>query len=451
MTMTHRSTNTPSHTAGAPIRQALIASYLACALIACGAMPAVAGDKGRERLAVSYLLAPAKPLPPDVRAVAVIDSRIESDEQSRDHRERKWQNIAADMIESMIQSGSDAATHDQLAGVLKVVDRRATKQILAEKDMQLVGIVEGDEATAAAKLLAVDGLIMSSVKISINYQRSRKTKIDWAGVLGGGSRGGQPRTYRGTYHRGPNNPYRRGPQPPYRSGPEIPKKTIEELSRDLTIQCSFTLVDARNGQAILRYNTPVIQKRDKAKPQFMFGGRVDPADLDPVDHFIGELVEQAAREFVSRISPVRAAYVYPVEIKGKEAEPAIRALRADDYRSAVEILTNAFEKKQKETDCLFAVGLIHEMVGRPSQALEIYRRLVSMPKVKDEKLDVYMSAKNRLSDDIDRIIPGPEGQLNGGLVTGSGGKRDGKSKDDKDDDDDDDDDDKDKDDDDDDD
>ena len=404
---------------------------------------ALAGDDDRHRVAISYLLAPAKPLPEDVRAVAVIDSRIESDEERRDSRERKWQSMAADMIESMIQSGSNEANGDPALQALKVVDRRATRQILAEKDMQLVGIVEGDAAAAAGKLLAVDGLIMSRIKISIDYRRTRKEKIDWVGILGGG-RGGPPSGYRGSYHRGPNNPYRRRPPSP-RGGPDIPKQTIEEISRDLTIHCSFTLVDARTGEAIVRFTPPVIQKRDKAKPQFLFGGRVDPADLDPVDHFIGELVEQAAREFVSRISPVRATYIYPLEISGKEGEPAIRALRADDYRGAADILSRAYEKKQKETDYLFGLGLIHEMVGRPQEALDIYRQLVSHPKVKDKKLDVYMAAKDRLSADIDRIIPGREGELNGGLVTGNGNSKDdrkrrGKDRDEDDDDDDDDDD-----------
>lgn len=420
------------------------------ALIAIGAAATAQFEAGavqageQQRMAISYLLAPSRPPPDYVKTVAVIDVGVESDEERRDSRERKWQQIAADMIESMVQSGSNETGGDPAVGALRVVDRRSTRQILAEKDMQLVGIVEGDSAAAAGKLLAVDALIMSRVKISIDYRRTRTTKVDWGGILGGGG-SGPPRQYRSPYHRGPNNPYRARPIP-VRGGPEMPRKTIEEISRDLTVQCSFTLVDARTGEALVRHTPPVFQKRDKSKPQFMFGGRMDAADLDPVDHFIGELVERASREFVSLIAPVRATYIYPVEIRGKDAEPAIRMMRADDYDGAIRVLERAYEKKQKETDLLFAIGLIHEMMGDRSRALEIYRLCVSARKIDEDKLEVYISAKDRLSAHVDRIIPTRDHRLSGGLVIASNdGNDDGrkdkkrKSKDDDDDDDDDDD------------
>ncbi|MBK8267600.1 MAG: hypothetical protein IPK83_04565 [Planctomycetes bacterium] len=406
----------------------------------------------RQRIGISYMLAPARPLPESVKAVAVIDAGVQSDEERRDARERKWQQIAADMIESMVQSGSNATNGDLTYGALKVVDRRATRQILAEKDMQLVGIVEGEPAAAAGKLLAVDGLIMSRIKISIDYKRSRKSNVDWGGLLGG-QRSGPPPGYRSGYHRGPNNPYARRPAQP-RSNPGIPRKTIEEISRDLTVQCSFTLIDANTGEAIVRHTPPVYQKRDKAEPQFMFGGAVQASDLDPVDHFTGELVERASREFVSMISPVRVTYSYPLELRGKEVEQAVRMLRGDDFYGAIQVLERAYQKKPKESDYLFAIGLVSEMMCEPGRALDTYRRTVSLEKVDKDQIDIYMSAKERLSAHIDRIIPNQSKQPCGGLIAQGDKKgdknrdRDGKRSrkgddDDNDDDDDDDDDDKD--------
>ncbi|MBX3395486.1 MAG: hypothetical protein KF841_08960 [Phycisphaerae bacterium] len=395
----------------------------------------------RQRMAISYLLAPSRPPPEYVRTVAVMDVGVECDEERRDARERKWQQIAADMIESMVQSGSNETGGNPAIGALRVVDRRSTRPILAEKDMQLVGIVEGDSAATAGKLLAVDALIMSRIKISIDYRRTRTTKVDWGGILGGGP-AGPPRQYRSPYHRGPNNPYRARPMP-VRGGPEFPRKTIEEICRDLTVQCSYTLVDARTGEALVRHTPPVFQKRDKSKPQFMFGSRMDAADLDPVDHFIGELIERASREFVSMIAPVRATYIYPVEIRGKDAEPAIRMMRADDYDGAIRVLERAYEKKQKETDLLFTLGLIHEMIGDRTRALDIYRQCVSARKVDEDKLETYIAAKDRLNAHMDRIIPIQDRRLSGGLLSasddGDGNDKDKKKRKSKDKDDDDDD------------
>lgn len=376
--------------------------------------------KERQSLAVSYLLAPPRPMPEHVRTVAVIDAGVESDEERRQSREQKWQEIAADLIESMVQSGSNSG----VPGALRVVDRRATRQILAEKDMQLVGIVEGSAATNAGKLLAVDALVMSRVKISIDYRRTRSTKIDWTGILGGSGPSRGP-AYRSPYHRGPNNPYQMRP-PARRSGPGFPTKTIEEISRDLTVQCSFSLIDANTGESIVRYTPPVYQKRDKAKPNFMFGGRVDPSELDPVDHFIGELVERASREFVSLITPVRATYVYSIELRGRDAEPAVRMLRADDYEGALQALDAAYRKKPKESDYIFTMGLISEIMGRPDRALDFYRQTVSAKKVDKDKLDTYMSAKDRLTEHMDRIILNGNQRSGGGLVVDNGDNDDDK-------------------------
>ncbi len=396
------------------------AAPMVLATLLCQFDARAAQGKERQSLAVSYLLAPPRPMPEHVRTVAVIDAGVESDEERRQTREQKWQEIAADMIESMVQSGSNTG----VPGALRVVDRRATRQILAEKDMQLVGIVEGSTAANAGKLLAVDALVMSRVKISIDYRRTRSTQIDWTGILGGGGPSRGP-AYRSPYHRGPNNPYQMRP-PAGRGGPGLPTKTIEEISRDLTVQCSFSLIDANTGESIVRYTPPVYQKRDKARPQFMFGGRVDPSELDPVDHFIGELVERASREFVSLITPVRATYVYSVELRGRDVEPAVRLLRADDYEGALQALDAAYRKKPKESDYIFAMGLISEIMGRPDRALDFYRQTVSAKKVDKDNLETYMSAKDRLTEHMDRIILNGHQRSGGGLVVDRGDDEDDK-------------------------
>lgn len=408
------------------------------------AAQAVASD--RHVAEIVYLLGPARPLPEHVKNVAVIDSGVASDEtERRDARERKWSTIAADILEAMLQSdGNGSNGHG-----LKVVDRRATRQILAEKDMQLVGIVEGDPATAAGQLLSVQGLVMSRIKIHVDMQRTTKEKIDWGGFLGVGGMRSQPqRRPRGPVPPpGPRgrraNPYRQ----PYRDsgGPSLPKKQVEEICRSLTLQCSFTLVDASTGEAILKHSTPVIQKRDTARPKFMFGSSVDEAELDPVDHFIGELVEQAAAEFVGMIVPTPVSVRYELEAPGKEGAEGIRLLRADDFDGAMRVFESAAAGAKKRGDrYVFMMGVACELAGRPDQALEHYRRAAAMPDVKDEHMSEYLAAKDRLTGWLPRMLVDESGRpirpavasAEGPSVRRSGSRSDGRDREKNDDDDD---------------
>ncbi len=427
-----------------PTRHAVQLLTLIAGIICASISPQIAGGEDRHTAEISYLLSPARPLPEHVRNVAVIDAGVASDETDRRNaREQKWSTIAADILEAMLQSEGPAE------GQLTVVDRRATREILAEKDMQLVGIVEGDAAAAAGQLLAVQGLVMSRIKIHIDTRRNTKEEIDWTGILGGLVPRGQPRgvvrrpvppprdvrrdprsaparprTYRkDARERGRPvtggdrpvarqrrvNPYRQ----PYRGGPgvpSLPKKQVEEISRSLTVQCSFTLVDASNGQAILKHATPVIQKQDTAKPKFLFGSTVSEADLDPVDHFIGELVEQAAREFVGLLAPVPVSVHYDLEAAG-EGAAGVRLLRADDFDGAIAVFEQAAKSATRRPDTyVFMMGVAHELAGRPQQALESYRRAVAMPDLGKDQLRLYMSAKDRLADWLPRIVVDESGR-----------------------------------------
>lgn len=369
-------------------------------LVAFAMTSAPASAKEKQVVTVSYVVAPPKPLPENIKAVAVIDSGVDSDEETADLREKKWSKIAADLTEAMLQSAeAEYGSH------LKVVQRRATKQILAEQDLQLVGIVEGDAVARAGKLLAVDGLIMSKINIHIAVRKSTKSEIDWISVLGGGGNRPirDPRMRHGPG--GPGNPYRAGPQRGGQPGGfDIPKRQIEEISRQLTIQCSFSLVDAVTGESVVRFAPPVIQKADKAKPDFLFGRCIDESDLDPVDHFIGELVEHAARDFVGMLAPVRVEHSYLVIGRGKEGERAVRALRADDFPKALSEFEAAHKDDPEEPDTVFALGVTCELMGDFEKALAYYREVAAMEDVDKDDLPVYLGAKDRLTAQMDRIV-----------------------------------------------
>lgn len=366
------------------------------------AWSAPAGAKEKLDVTVSYVVAPPRPLPSGLHAVAVLDAGVQSRGPRQDDRERKWAQIAADMIEGMLQSAAD------MPGGLQVVDRGLTRQILAEQDLKLAGLVEGSTATQAGKLLNVQGLITSSLTIQIETQETARQTVDWGAVLGGAVRVMAPpseprskvrvyrdrRTGRVLYA---ERVYSQGYQPA--PAPRMPTREVREISRRMMVQCKFALVDAATGQALVVYAPPPFRKDDETAPSFAFGGE---GELNPIDPFIGELVERAVSEFVAQLVPSRVEVTY--QLVGKDqAEAGVRALRADDYATAISHFQAGLAKKFRP-ETLFALGVTYELMGSPAQALDVYRRLTALEDLDSDDLEIYLAAKKRLSEHLPRIV-----------------------------------------------
>lgn len=412
------------------------------------AMAASVSAKEKQNVTISYVVGPSRPLPEGLRAVAIINSGVSTQGVQQDEREAKWSVMAADMIEAMVQAGSA-----MMPQPIAVAKRSETQAVLREHDLALAGMVAGDQAAAAGKLLAVQALITSRITISIDEQRTKKSTLDWMSIMGGvmkeavEERGEAKQPAR---EPGPKPPVvpprqkievRRGPDgrryvvqrqpaapPHYRGNPAavyapgkpatvkqeqsvagggltIATKDVEEISRSLTVQCSFTLIDAATGQAIVQYSPPPARKQDRKSPDFLFGGMLGEAELDPVDQFIGELVEQSTREFVSTIVPVQINCTYELVAKHSASEDALRALRADDYAGAMAGFERELAKYKEEPESLFAMGTVSELMGKPDQALTFYRRAMASKDADKEDLPVYAAAKDRLTAHMGRIIP----------------------------------------------
>ncbi|QDV91375.1 hypothetical protein RAS2_24730 [Phycisphaerae bacterium RAS2] len=392
------------------------------ALTALIGLTATAYAKEKQVVTVSYVVGPEKGPPEGITTVAVIDAGVASiDGIKGNARERKWAGIAADLLEAMLQDGAAQATSS--SHKLTVVQRRATKAILDEQDLQLVGIVEGDAAARAGKLLSVDGLIMSRININIDVQKRTKSQIDWGQMLGG-AMGGPPPAPRDVRYRGGPGPGPGRGRPRGGGGPGLPTREIEEISRSLTVQCSFSLVDAVTGKSVLHHAPPVFQKTDTKSPDFFFGQFIEAGDLDPVDHFIGELVERAARDFASRLVPVTVEQQYEIIGRGKFGEKAVRALRGDDLAQAIQLFEKAHADEDDEPDTVFALGVTCELADQYEQALKWYQKVVSMEDADEDDLPMYLDAKKRLTAHIGRIVrSGPtEAPSAGEPAPGDGGQ-----------------------------
>jgi tetratricopeptide (TPR) repeat protein len=338
------------------------------------ALPWLAGCHGAGKetatITLSYVLAPQQELPEGLDAVAVLDSGAEPTGAAEEARAQKWSTIAADLIEHQIQQASTRLDSD-----LAVAKRRDTSKILAEQDLKAAGLVDTDTAVQAGKLLDVQGLIASKLTIHEEVKTGRAKTIDAGSLVAALSGKGSVQT-----------------------------KEVEEVSRNLTVQCSFSLMDAVTGEAIVQYATPPYSKHDEATASPFLGVDRSERDLDPVDDIIGELVTRATREFIGMFLPTRVSYTYEVEsARTDNSADGVAALRAENYERAMDSLKAAVAEDPEDHRSLFALGVTCESMGDYDAALAYYQQASSIRGVDDEEMARYVAARKRLAEHKDRI------------------------------------------------
>ena len=334
-----------------------------------------AGSKESFNVTVSYILEPTEELPGGLNTVAVLDAGTEIDGSEDDDRSKKWATIAADMMEQMIHESAS-----RFGTGLSVAKRRETTKVLAEQDMKAAGLVDAGTATRAAKLLDVQALISSKLNIRVETKKSKKSTFDItsiAAVAGRGWGGG---------------------------GGTISAREADQISRNMTVQCKFSMIDAATGDAYFEYAPKPFRKHDKKTPSPVFGRSSGEGDLDPVDMYIGELVEEGVREFVSMFVPCEVEYAYELESSRNESSAAgVAALRADDYETAMDHFKAALAEDPEDHRSVFCMGVACELMGDWETALKHYRRASGMLGVDEDEMAKYLAAKNRMAAHKDRI------------------------------------------------
>lgn len=324
---------------------------------------------------ISYVLEPSQGMPEGLKSVAVLDAGVEMAEGDPDaERARKWAKIAADTIEGLLNEAVREHGVD-----LAVQNRRQTQQVMQEQDLKMAGLVSGGEAAQAAQLLEVQAIITTQLNISVEKHEGTKTTFDitniYAGRWGGG--GG------------------------------ITPREAKTISRNLTVQCKFNMIDAVSSQAVIEYAPKPFRKMDSEEPGPIYGSDKTEAELDPVDGYIGELVEKGVREFVSQFVPCTVEYAYDLESGSGEGSPdGILALRAEDYERAIALFKTAIQDDPEDHESYFAMGIAYEKMGDYDEAEGAYKRAVSMPGLDDEEVVLYKGAMDRVQAHKSRIRKG---------------------------------------------
>ena len=350
---------------------------IAICLLGTAALAGGCGKSETFNATISYVLEPTQKLPEGLTTVAVLDAGVETKAGDSEDKDRsvKWATMAADMMEKMIQ---DSAS--KFGSGLTVAKRRDTTKMMAEKDMKMAGLVDGGKAAQAAKLLDVQGIIASKLNIRVEVKEGKTRTVSaasvaaWAGHHWGGGAG------------------------------SVDTEEVSNISRNMTVQCYFSLMDATTGEAIVQYSPKPFRKYDTKKPGPVFGSSQTEANLDSVDAITGELVEEGTREFVSMFVPCEADYTYELKSgKSEESGKGIRSLRMDDYENAMQFFKAAMAKDPEDHRTVFAMGVTSELMKNGDEALKYYRQACGMPGLDEEDQAMYLAAKTRVADHKDRI------------------------------------------------
>jgi len=167
---------------------------------------------------------------------------------------------------------------------------------------------------------------------------------------------------------------------------------VETVTRNMTVQTEFKLVDAGNGK-IWEFSSPkTFRATDRTKASPIFGSSRTEAELTPQDKIIATLVERGAREFVSKLMPVRIDVELEIESSGNaDCSQGVRLLRAESYLEAISSFKAAMAADPKDHRAAYGAGIASEALGRFDAALGYYKQACA-----GEDNRMYVDARERV-------------------------------------------------------
>lgn len=324
------------------VRALTVLSACGLLVVCLGASGCKSGGGGSKEIAmvtVSYTAKPTMSLPRGMDTVAVLDSG------TTNATEAKWSKMAANMISGLLGEASRKS-----GGKLKVADRKNLTRIMAENDLALAGLVDGANAAKAIKVLDVQGLIDSSITVKVEKHKGKGRTITAANIAS------------------------------WRWGGGIRTEEVDNVSRNITVQCTFRLQDKSNKIVVERVS-PTLRKTDKTKTSPFFGASKTEAELTPRDKIIGELVEKEVRRFIGQFLPVEIEETIQVQAsKNDSCKAGVRFLAAGEYDEAIGMFKQAIAADEEGQDkhATFGMGVACEAKGSLDEALKHYRTAVRL-------------------------------------------------------------------------
>jgi len=274
----------------------------------------------------------------------------------QDDEDRKWGNIAADML------AMELDTYNKRFNRYRLVDRKRLKAILDEQDLQ-AAFSDSSSAVQAGKVAQVDAMIYGTATVTTRDERVTRTTID-------------PLHQR--------------------------LREVEHTKRYVMAAVNFTIDDVAGGQTLTTVS--VMRDYDSDKQNTSGGQKVLKAvgigggDIPAGDQVVSQLIEQCVREFVSKISPHEIEF-YEKLHKGKSdsVKTGNKLANAGNYGEALDLYLTALKVKPDDHQAAFNAGVMCEKLGRLQKADEYYDFAFKL-----KPQEQYVLARERVRGEIAR-------------------------------------------------
>ena len=332
---------------------------LGCGVLGTFVLAFLAGGCASQETAVvnfSYVVEKEKGLPPGMKTIAIVPAKL------GETTDPKWSELSTTVLASLINESKN-----KFGGEVTVTERRDTKAVFDEADLAAAGM-STKKGGSPGELLGAEGYLLSNINVKVEKHVGKQRTLSGLDLAGwGGRRSGGGRVNAET-------------------------EEVETVTRNMTVQTEFKLVDAGNGRVWEHFSPKTYRSTDRTKASPIFGSSKTEAELTPQDQIIGALVERGAREFVSQLMPCRIDVEAEVESSGnKDCADGVRLLRAESYLEAISSFKAALAADPNDHRAAYGAGVASEAMGRHDAALNYYKQACAG---KDDR--TYADARDRV-------------------------------------------------------
>lgn len=326
----------------------------------CGflAVSCLAGCASQEQANVSfsYVVEAEQGLPAGMETIAIVPAKVGPTTDT------KWSDLCVTIMQSLVnESRSRFGTN------VTVTDRRDTQVTFDEADLAAAGMSTA-RGGSGGQLLAADGMILSHIDIKVEKHIGKQRTLAGLSLGGWGGHG-----WGG-------------------GGTDIRTTEVDTVTRNMTVQTAFKLVDTANNRVWEHYSPRTYSSTDRTKASAIFGSSKTEAELTPQDAIIATLVERAAREFISRLMPCRIDVdASVVSSSNADCSQGVRMLRAEMFSEALTMFKMALASNPNDHRAAFGAGVASEASGRYDEALRYYKMACMGANRSD-----YIEARERL-------------------------------------------------------
>jgi len=318
------------------------------------AISALTGCSSGERATVSfsYAVEAEKGLPPGMDTIAIMPAKVSA------NTDPKWSDMSVTVLQSLINE-----SRSQYGTNITVTERHDTQAVFDEADLSAAGI-STKQGGSGGKLLGAEGYLLSNINVKVESHKGKQRTLSGMTLSG----------------------WRHGGYGDFRTS------EVETVSRNMTVQTSFKLVDSANGKVWEFFSPRTYRATDKTKASPIFGSSQTEAELTPQDQIIGALMERGAREFVSMLMPCRIdVEADVVSSANPNCVAGVRNLRAETFDMALGAFQTAMAENPGDHQAAFGAGVACEAMGNYDKALRFYKLACG-----GANNPVYVDARDRL-------------------------------------------------------